>query len=44
VIAARGFKATKIRILSNDNIVKEGKGGETYYTIQIMASEHICRI
>ena len=37
VIAARGFKATKIRILSNDNIVKEGKGGETYYTIQIMA-------
>ncbi len=37
VIATKGFKAAKIRILSNDNIVKEGKGGETYYTIQIMA-------
>lgn len=37
MIAARGHKAAKIRILSNDNIVKEGTGGETYYTIQIMA-------
>ena len=36
-IAAKGFKTSKIRILSNNNLVKEKTGGETYYTIQIMA-------
>lgn len=36
-IISKGFKASKIRILSNDNLIKEQTGGETYYTIQIMA-------
>ncbi|PKQ65589.1 hypothetical protein BZG02_00870 [Labilibaculum filiforme] len=36
-IAAKGYSASKIKILSNDNLVKEQTGGETYYTIQIMA-------
>ncbi len=34
---SKGFPSSKIRILSNDNLVKERTGGETYYTIQIMA-------
>lgn len=33
----KGFPPAKIRILSNDNLVKEKTGGEIYYTIQIMA-------
>ena len=36
-IVSKGFKASKVRILSNDNLIKEQTGGETYYTIQIMA-------
>ena len=36
-IVKKGFKTTKIRILSENNLVKEKSGGETYYTIQIMA-------
>ncbi|MDQ1769607.1 hypothetical protein GQR60_07430 [Labilibaculum sp. A4] len=36
-IVSKGFTASKIKILSNDNLIKEQTGGETYYTIQIMA-------
>ncbi|MFA9371355.1 MAG: hypothetical protein ACERIH_06555 [Labilibaculum antarcticum] len=36
-IESKGFTSSKIRILSNDNLTKERTGGETYYTIQIMA-------
>jgi len=36
-IIAKGFTTSNIRILSNNNLVKEQTGGETYYTIQIMA-------
>jgi len=36
-IISKGFKSSKVRILSKDNITKEQTGGETYYTIQIMA-------
>ncbi len=33
----KGIKTSSIRILSKNNLVKEKSGGETYYTIQIMA-------
>ncbi|MBN2598343.1 MAG: PD40 domain-containing protein [Marinifilaceae bacterium] len=36
-IVSKGFTASKIKILSNDNLIQEQTGGETYYTIQIMA-------
>ena len=36
-IVTKGFNTAKIRILSNNHIVKESSGAETYYTIQIMA-------
>jgi Periplasmic component of the Tol biopolymer transport system len=37
VIAEKGFKSPTIKILTNDKLAKEEKGGEIYYTIQIMA-------
>jgi len=37
IIAKKGFKSSKIKILEKDQLVKEKSGGETYYTIQIMA-------
>ena len=36
-IVSKGFTSSKVRILSNDNLTKEQTGGQTYYTIQIMA-------
>lgn len=36
-IVSKGYKTSKIRILSSDKLIKEQTGGETYYTIQIMA-------
>lgn len=36
-LTEKGFTNAKVRILSNDKIVKESQSGETYYTIQIMA-------
>ncbi|WP_148114108.1 PD40 domain-containing protein [Ancylomarina longa] len=37
IIAKKGFNFTNIRILEKDQLVQEKSGGETYYTIQIMA-------
>lgn len=37
IIAKKGIKSPTIKILSNDQLVKEQTGGEIYYTIQIMA-------
>lgn len=41
VLKKKGYKATTIRILSKDNLVKEISGGDQYYTIQIMALKNI---
>ncbi|WP_372751200.1 hypothetical protein [Labilibaculum sp.] len=33
----KGFTQSKLRILADDDLIKEKTGGQTYYTIQIMA-------
>jgi hypothetical protein len=36
-IHTKGFSQSKIQILADDKLIQEKSGGETYYTIQIMA-------
>lgn len=36
-IHAKGFDQSKVRILADNDLIQEKSGGETYYTIQIMA-------